>query len=359
MADTDVKAPEGGGGGGGIKGTLMKKVGPIPLAAWIVIAAVIIYYTRKKSSSGGSGGDQTDSAGNVGTINPATGYVYGSAEDAAAAGRSSGSLGGSTDPGSTGGSTVGGSYADNDAWAVAAINYLVSIGVDATSANAAITQFLGSQQLTPAQQADVNLVIQRLGAPPSAPTPGGSPPPIVNPPSASTYATNPPPGFTTTSVGTTSIGVKWNAAVNAVSYTVSWGTSANASSGNTTVTTPAATVTGLKPNTLYYVRVQANPVKAGAGFASLSKTTAKASGGTTPTKPAPKPSDKTPTAHKVTKDGESYSSIAKQYGYKPGGVALWKYNYTSSPHSAEAKAKLKKQGANLLLHGQTVYVPKA
>jgi Fibronectin type III domain len=358
MADADVKVPEGGGGG--LKGTLMKKVGPIPLVAWIVIAAAIIYYTRKKST--GSGGDQTDAAGNTGTINPKTGYVYGSAEDVAAGGGSGslgGSLGSSSDSG-TGGSTVAGQYADNDAWAVAAINYLVSIGVDATSANAAITQFLGSQQLTPAQQADVNLVIQRLGAPPSAPTPGGSPPPIVNPPSASTYATNPPTGFTTTSVGTTSIGVKWNAAVNAVSYTVSWGTSANATSGNTTVTTPAATVTGLKPNTLYYVRVQANPVKAGAAFASLSKTTAKAAGGTTPTKPAPKPSDKTPTAHKVTKDGESYSSIAKQYGYKAGGTALWKYNIgASSPHSAEAKAKLKKQGANLLLHGQTVYVPKA
>jgi LysM repeat protein len=106
--------------------------------------------------------------------------------------------------------------------------------------------------------------------------------------------------------------------------------------------------------------VQANPVKTGAGFASLSKTTAKASGGTTPSKPTtPKPADKTPTKHTVTKDGESYSSIAKQYGYKPGGTALWKYNYTSSPHSAAAKAEIKKRGPNLLFHGSTVYIPKA
>lgn len=357
MAEPDIKAPEGGGGG--LKGTLMKKVGPIPLAAWIVIAAVIIYYTRKKST--GTAGQATDAAGNVGTINPATGYVYGSAEDAAAAGGSGslgGSLGSSSDSG-TGGSTVAGSYADNNAWAVAAINYLVSIGVDATAANTAITQFLGSQQLTPAQQADVNLVIQRLGAPPSPPEPGGSNTPIVNPPSSSTYATNPPTGFTTTSVGTSTIGVKWNAAVNAVSYTVSWGTSANASEGTTTVTTPAATVTGLKPNTLYYVRVQANPVKAGAGFASLTKTTAK-SGGTTPTKPTTpsKPKPTAPIKHTVT-DGESYSSIAKKEHYSGSGTALYQYNITSSPHSQAAKAKLKKQGPNLLLHGQTVYVPRS
>lgn len=359
MADEpDVKAPEGGGG---LKATLMKKVGPIPLVAWIAIAAVIVWYTRKKTSTG-SGGEQTDPAGNVGTINPATGYVTGSAEDIAAGGGSgslSGSLGSSTDSG-TGGSTVGGTYADNNAWAVAAINYLVSIGVDATAANTAITQFLGSQQLTTAQQADVNLAIQRLGAPPSPPEPGGSNTPIVNPPSSSTYATNPPTGFTTTSVGTSSIGVKWNATTNAVSYTVSWGTSANASDGTTTVTTPAATITGLKANTLYYVRVQANPAKTGSAFASLTKTTAKSTT-TTPSKPSTpaKPAPKTPIAHKVTKDGESYSSIAKAEGYKGTGTALYQYNITSSPHSAAAKAKLKKQGPNLLLHGQTVYVPRS
>lgn len=357
MAETDVEAPEGGGKG--LKATLMKKVGPLPLAAWIAIAAVIVWYTRQKST--GSAGQATDAAGNVGTINPATGYVYGSAEDVAAgagSGSLSGSLGGSSDSG-TGGSTVAGSYADNNAWAVAAINYLVSIGVDATSANTAITQFLGSQQLTPAQQADVNLVIQRLGAPPSPPEPGGSAPPIVNPPSASTYATNPPTGFTTTSVGTSSIGVKWNAAVNAVSYTVSWGTNANATDGTTTVTTPAATVTGLKPNTLYYVRVQANPVKAGAGFASLTKTTAKSST-STPSKPTTpsKPAEKTPIKH-IVKSGESYSSIAKAEHYSGSGQSLYQYNITSSPHSAAAKAKLKKQGADLLLRGQTVYVPRS
>lgn len=346
----DVKAPDGAGGG--IKAQLGKKLGPLPVVAWIAIAVVIFYYVSKNKKGGGAG-QETDPAGNVGTINPATGYVAGSAEDRAAMGSSSSGLGTSTDTG-TGQSTVGGQYADNNAWAVAAINYLVSIGVDATSANAAVTNFLASQPLTTQQQGEINLAIQRLGAPPSPPEPGGAPPPVVTPPSSSTYATNPPSGFTTTSVTSSSIGTKWNAAVNATSYTLSWGTTAAATDGKTVVSTASGTATGLKPGTLYYLKVQANPVKAGAAFASLTKTTAKSTGTAPGT---PKPST-TPYMHTVTKDGESYSSIASQYHYKQGGRALWVYNYTSSPHSASAKAEIKKRGPDKLFHGSTVYIPR-
>jgi hypothetical protein len=359
MAEPDVKPPEGGG----IKEALTRKIGPLPAGVWIVIAVAVFYYVSQRNKAGSAGGGQTDPAGNVGTIDPKTGYVYGTAEDAAALGSGSSSLGGSSDSG-TGGSTVAGQYADNNAWAIAAINYLVSIGVDATEANTAITQFLASQQLTTQQQADVNLVIQRLGAPPSPPEPGGNTTPIVNPPSGGTYAANPPTGFTTTTVSANAIGAKWNAATNATSYTMSWGTTPNATDGTTTVSTTAATATGLKPNTLYYLRVQASPAKSGAGFASLSKTTAKASsGGGGSTKPPSGGSkgggSSAPFEHTVTHDGESYSSIAAEYHYKPGGVALWRYNITSSPHSAEAKAKLKRQGADLLYHGQIVYIPRS
>lgn len=347
----EVKAPEGGGG---LKKALGKKIGPLPAVAWIAIAIVVFYLVSQRQKGAGGGGQETDPAGNVGVINPATGYVQGSAEDRAAAGQSSSGLGTSTDTG-TGQSTVGGSYADNNAWAVAAINYLVSIGVDATSANAAVTNFLASQPLTTQQQGEINLAIQRLGAPPSPPEPGGAPPPVVTPPSSSTYATNPPSGFTTTSVTANSIGAKWNAATNAASYTLSWGTTSAATDGKTTVSTTSGTATGLKANTLYYLKVQANPVKAGSAFASLTKTTAKSTG----TAPGTKPPASTPYLHTVTKDGESYSSIAAQYHYKAGGHALWVYNYTDSPHSASAKAEIKKRGPDKLFHGSTVYIPRS
>lgn len=350
----EVSAPEGGGS---FKGAFSKKIGPLPAVVWIGLAIVIFYYVNRKKGTG-SGGDQTDSAGNVGQIDPKTGYVYGSAEDAAALGQASSGLGTGTDSG-TGGSTVAGQYADNQAWAVAAINYLVSIGVDATSANAAVTQFLGSQTLTPTQQGEINLVIQRLGSPPSPPEPGGSPPPIVTPPSSSTYATNPPSGFTTSGATGSTIGAKWNAAVNAASYTLYWGTTADAKDGKTTVSTTAATATGLKPGVLYHLKLQANPAKPGAGFATLTKTTPKTStGGGTGSK-QPKPTDKAPYKHTVTHDGESYSSIAAQYHYKQGGHALWVYQYTDSPHTAAAKAEIKKRGPDKLFHGSTVYIPRS
>lgn len=357
MAEPDVKPPDGAAG---IKGALSRKIGPLPAVAWIAIAVVVFYYVSKRQKGSASSGDQTDSAGNTGQIDPKTGYVYGSAEDAAALGQASSGLGTDTDTG-TGGSTVSGQYADNNAWAVAAINYLVSIGIDATSANTAITQFLSSQTLTTQQQGEVNLAIQQLGAPPSPPEPGGSPPPVVTPPSSSTYAANPPTGFTTTSATSTTVGLKWNAAVNAASYTVRWGTYPTAMAGSTTVSTTAATATGLKAGTLYHFSVQANPAKTGAASATLTKTTPKA----TSTAPAPahdaahSGGSKAPAAHTVTHDGESYSSIAQQYHYAKGGHALWVYQYTDSPHTAAAKAEIKKRGPDKLFHGSTVYIPRS
>ena len=351
-------------GGSSLKDALGKKLGPLPAGAWILIAVAVFWYVSKRQKASASSANQaTDPAGNVGVIDPATGYVYGTPQDQSALGGGSGSLGTSSESGS-GGSTVAGSYADNQAWAVAAINYLVSIGVDATEANTAITQFLASQQLTSQQQADGNLVIQRLGAPPTPPEPGGHPGPIVNPPTGgggSTYASNPPTGFTTTTVGANSIGAKWNSVTNATSYTMSWGRSPNASEGTVTVSTTAATATGLKPDTLYYLRVQASPAKDGAPFATLSKTTQKSGGGSSSggSKGGGGSHDQAPYEHTVTRDGESYSSIAAEYHYKPGGIALWRYNYTSSPHSAAAKAEIKKRGPNLLYHGSTVYIPRS
>lgn len=358
MADEpDVKAPEGSGGG--IKAKLGKKIGPLPLGVWLLIAAGIFYYVYKKNNAGTSAasGNQTDPAGNVGTINPATGYVAGSQEDQAALSSGSSGLGTGTDTGTTGGSTVAGQYADNNAWAVAAINYLVSIGVDAVSANTAITQFLSSQTLTTAQQADVNLVIQRLGAPPSPPEPGGSTTPIVTPPSSATYAANPPTGFTTTSVGTTSIGTKWNAAVNAASYTLYWGTTSAATGGKTTVSTTAATATGLKPNTLYYLRVQASPVKAGAAFASLSKTTAKSSTTTTP-KPKP-PASGGHRSETISSAHPTLSQLVSWYNgqYKTHHTVDEIWNYNLAHRDAATVKTMKARGKDKVYNGTTFWFP--
>jgi Fibronectin type III domain len=267
-------------------GFLGQKVGPLPLGVWMGIALVVWLYLQRKQ--GTTAGQATDPAGNVGTIDPATGYVYGSTQDTAAAGGGGiGGGGGTTSTDVTSGSTTAGQYTDNNAWGRAAVQYLVGLGVDPSQANEAVQQFLASQQLTAAQQGDVNLAIQALGAPPNLPGPiGTTPGQIVTPVTGNgttVYASNPPTGLVATpSTGT--VALKWNAVTNAAGYVVSYGTDSGASGGSLNVSSAvtSTTVPGLNPGTLYYFRVQASPARPGDGFASVTATTGKAAGGSLP-----------------------------------------------------------------------------
>jgi hypothetical protein len=307
--------PDTGTAGKGSMAFLKEKAGPLPLWAWLAIGVAMVLYIREKQSGGslsslfgGSSSSasavpnqQTDPAGNIGTIDPATGYVYGTPEDLAAlaannAGTSSGTSGGT--------GTVGGSYADNNTWGVAAINYLVGLGIDPTTANEAIESFLASQPLTSVQQADVNLAIEGLGAPPQPPGPVGNtpaptttpppattPPPTINPggpvttPATPTTPTTPaaPPapkvpatvtGLKATSTGSTSIGLAWNKSANATSYQVRVTYQDNVVQTDMTSGT-SYTVSGLTPDHTYGFHVVAINGSNWAPEASISQKTSK------------------------------------------------------------------------------------
>jgi len=248
---------------GGVKALLMRKIGPLPAGVWLVALAGGWLYLHRKGKSGGSAGVATDPAGNTGTIDPATGYVAGSPQDTSALGeQSSTGMSGSTS--GSGGSTVAGQFGTNDAWARAAVNYLVGIGVDPTAANSAIQAFLSSQTLTTDQQGDVNLAIQSLGAPPTAPNPGNSPPPVYQPNPGTVYAANPVTGLTVSSRTANSAAITWNRAANAQGYTVAW-SAGGQPEYSTTVSgnQGSANITGLQSDTFYNVRVQATPAKPG------------------------------------------------------------------------------------------------
>jgi len=197
MADNPAK---------GAANVLKEKVGPLPVWVWLVAAIGVWWYFERSSSSSSSSStaanQQTDPAGNVGTIDPATGYVYGTPEDTAAlAADNSGSTGDT----SAGSSATSGAqtYADNNAWGIAAVNYLVGLGVDATTANQAVQQYLSSQTLTTAQQGDINLAIGALGPPPTLPGPTATNPnPVTTTGTGTTTTTG--TGTTTTKTGTTS-----------------------------------------------------------------------------------------------------------------------------------------------------------
>lgn len=149
---------------------LKQKAGPLPVGVWAGAAVVIWWYLQRKQAKPAAGaGQQTDPAGNTGTIDPLTGYVTGSPQDTAqlATDNSSGGGGSAGQNATTGGQK----YADNNSWGIAAVNYLVGTGINGTVASDAIQAYLNSQVLTSTQQGLVNLAIQWLGAPPSLPAP--------------------------------------------------------------------------------------------------------------------------------------------------------------------------------------------
>lgn len=271
-------------------GFLSQKVGPLPLWVWMATAIGTWYLVQKKGGSllgsktapastnaSTPGGYGTDPAGNTGYIDPESGYVYGSVEDVAAL-QSQNAL--ENAGGGTGSGTGPATYANNTAWASAAINYLVAQGVDPSQANEAIQQYLSGQVLTSQQQADVNLAIQALGAPPSLPGPIGTPPgQVVTPPGGTgttgTTATSvqqypPPTGLTAESKTATTVNLAWNDTPSGSSYPASytvrtWPAAGGNAVSETTVSAPNDTgskvrtvVQGLKTKTSYKIQVWAN-----------------------------------------------------------------------------------------------------
>jgi hypothetical protein len=80
----------------------------------------------------------------------------------------------------------------------------------------------------------------------------------------------------------------------------------------------------------------------------------------TPPSKATPPKAKPPIEYRVPAgSGESFSSIAKKFGYRAGGQALYTYNITSSPHSAAAKNTMKARGPNLIYGNELIYIPQS
>lgn len=286
MAEGEVAAT----GSRNLGEVLKTKIGPAPLGVWAAVGlGIFLYLQRKKAAAGTGSGQQIDPAGNTGTIDPATGYVYGTTEDRTALAQSNNSGSDTSGSGSSGsGSTTAGQYPNNQAWANAAVNYLVGLGTDPTVATQAIQSYLESQTLTQTQQGEVNLAIQALGPPPTLPEPTQGNPQPINNPGGTPSATNPVTGLTATSSTSSTVSLGWNVSQNATSYLVSYGTTPAADDATTTapgagsgvtsgqVAHPGITIGNLRPGTTYYFKVQAQPAGTSGGWAGpVSKATAK------------------------------------------------------------------------------------
>lgn len=168
-----------------LKDELTKMVGPLPLGAWIAVVGgglAYLYYTRSQQAAS----DSTDTSGDVvddtstdpgvGLGGVPAGYTY---------------TGDDSEDDTTGtGSTA--TYADNNAWGQAATNYLISMGYDAASANAAISAFINEGSPTALQWLMISSAEAYLGAPPDTVTTQN------NPPTTGTTTTTPPTGANVT-----------------------------------------------------------------------------------------------------------------------------------------------------------------
>jgi hypothetical protein len=170
---------------GKTKGTIsIPGVGKLP--TWAVlggvgIVLVLIIRSRSKASAAAAAGTATDPAGNVGVIDPATGYVQGSPQDQAALAASA-AAGTADTSGTSGGSvgtqvTNGPPFTSNAAWSQYAISVLQGNGYDPGILSAELGAYLNGQAITPAQQSDINAAVAVAGYPPVA-GPNGKPPAI-------------------------------------------------------------------------------------------------------------------------------------------------------------------------------------
>jgi hypothetical protein len=169
----------------GLEGTVNTPFGPVKKKTGLIIVggAVLIlgiaYYRSKKAGDAAA----IASAGASVGVDPATGFLYGSPEDAAALANQGSYV---TPGGGGGGASVGGSgtvpttgFATNGAWSQAAIQYMQAQGLieDATMLSAALGRYLAGSPLSPTDKSLVEQAIAFQGLPP-VPGTGGYPPSI-------------------------------------------------------------------------------------------------------------------------------------------------------------------------------------
>lgn len=220
----------------------------------VLVAVVALWYRNKKAAAASvatAGGSEVD---------PATGYAYGSAEDAAALSAQANYQTASTPytSGSGGANYTGvGTFTNNAEWAQAAEQYLTAEGaVDSASLSVALGKYItGSPVDTTTQQPLIESAIAVEGYPPVSGANGF--PPNLNTGPPVTAPTGPlpvPQNLHVIGTSPTSLTVTWDAVTGAAWYIVNE-SSFSAIGGGWQATSTSYTVTGLKPDTPYTIYV--------------------------------------------------------------------------------------------------------
>jgi hypothetical protein len=368
-----VAVAESEGGGGSIlpEGSVklpgvgrVKKVYVVAGGAVVLVAAVVWYRKRKAASlAASSGGITTDPAGNVGVLDPATGFVYGSAEDQSALadlGTGTGNLtGGSGSAGGGDGSSSGGGdigtqvstgppFTSNAAWTQYVTAYLVgTLGMDPGTVANDLGKYIAGQPVTQAERDGVIQPALAYGGPPPVAGANGFPPSISV--TGSVSGTGGTPGAPTLSLGavTDTAGVvKWAAVSGATGY--AWTASGPSYSKTGSGAGTSVSLSGLKAGSSYTVAVHATNA-AGAGPTASITVKTKATSTT--------PSGSYAEVHVVAYHSASpawnstISGIAQHYGYGGDWESVW-----NDPKNASLRAK--RGDPNHIQAGDTVWVKR-
>lgn len=182
---------------GALDGTIKTPLGPVQkktallLGGGVIVIGVIIWYRQKQL------GD-TEVTLPEGEINPATGYAYGSAEDAAALAALTGYVSppATPAPGGSGGYPSNLGFASNGQWVQAVVEYMVGNDLieEPSQLSSALGKYITGAYVT---DVDVSLIQQAIasqGFPPVA-SPNGYPPSLnrTNPSPAPTPTPTPTP----------------------------------------------------------------------------------------------------------------------------------------------------------------------
>lgn len=257
----------------------------------ILLVGGIYYYRQNKTKAASQA--SVDAAGQN-AIDPATGFPYGSPEDAAALatqdGYQSPNIGGYGFSGYSGGSGSAafgsgapGTFNNNAEWAQFVETYEINnMGADAPTVGNAIGKYITGQPLTTDNMISIVQSAIAIGGYPPVSGPNGHPPayvtapvPVTAPPSpVSTMPHNPPTGLHVVSSSRTGVKIQWNKVTNAKKYTVHRVGGGGLPDSKSDTFNTYFNLGSLKPNTSYTVQVWADPTPTGGPHAQITvKTT--------------------------------------------------------------------------------------
>lgn len=244
----------------GLEGTIKTPIGPVQkktallIGGGVVVIGAIVWYRQRQA------GDTGDAITQEAAINPATGYPYGSAEDAAALAAQASYV----SPPASGGGGSGSippsnlSFSTNGQWTQAVIEYMItnSLIEDAGAMSAALGKYLTGAYVTDAQVSLIQQAIAVQGFPPLS-GPNGYPPSLNrNPPTSPatpTVTLKAPTGLRIASKGQTTFLVDWTKVEGANGYKVK--VSGGGISKEYFPLDDWDTIAGLKKNTEYTITV--------------------------------------------------------------------------------------------------------